>query len=163
MAGQHRGEGLADPDRSVIVGVEDLAAKVHHRRVQHAAVQAGDAGVVHQYVDALEVILGHAKQMLDVFLTVDIGCRGNRLPACAQDFLHHFCAAPLGVFIGPVVHHHPRARRRQFQGNTAPDSGIGAGDDRHAPRQIHCMPHAALLAASGSGVADGRIHEHRFR
>ncbi|KAG1362899.1 hypothetical protein G6F61_014069 [Rhizopus arrhizus] len=48
MAGQHRGAGLAAPARSGRVGVEDLAAKVHHRRVQHAAVQAGDAGVVHQ-------------------------------------------------------------------------------------------------------------------
>ncbi|MNI42827.1 hypothetical protein D3C73_971330 [compost metagenome] len=139
---EHPGRRAGAQELAGQVGVDHLLPL----RQRHVLDGGGlfDTGVVDQDVHRLKVIRRHAEQVFDVVLAADVGRGRDGLAARADDLLHHLGPAPRGVLIGPVVDHHLRPRRRQHQGNATPNAGIRARDNRHAPRQIHCMPHVAL-------------------
>jgi hypothetical protein len=109
----------------------DRAVPVLRADVLDLGGRAGDAGVVHEHVEAVQVLLHILEQALDVFELRHVGYR-------LRDRGKLFFCAGKGFFIN-VADMHPRAMLDECAGDHTADAG-GAGGDQDAQtfgRELH--------------------------
>lgn len=109
--------------RREAVGAHD-ALELGRVGIGDALPAAGDAGVVHEDVDAAEVGDDRVDQLLAILEPVDRAGIGLGAAAEALDLAHDFLG---GLGVAAVVHRDVGAVPRQSQRDLAPDAAAPAG------------------------------------
>jgi hypothetical protein len=139
----HRGDhrlrgGEGGPDVDLVHQVE-----ARQRRVGDV-LPPQRAGVVHEDVDAAELLLGPGDHRVDVLDVADIDAEREHLPAERLDLARDAVdrsgqARLLGLALGRD--HHAGALAREGEGHDPADATAGSGDDRDLPgetlRRLH--------------------------
>ena len=164
LLAEMRHRGAADIEGAVQVHLDDRVPFLGRHVVEHAVAQ--DAGVVHNHVDATEIVDRRLHDLLRIFPLGDaVGVRHRAALAVGLgDLRHHLLrradiVALAGDRRADIVHHHLGAVRRQADRRRAADAAPRAGD--HGDLAVKHSSHSLLsrpLAMAHNAPAGSTCH-----